>query len=110
MDRIEKLTGGQVLAIPHNGNLSNGLMYTAETYDHKPMDAAYAEARISHEPVMEVTQVKGDGETHPFLSPNDENLPTSNGGLTVAILRRPRRRNRIGCTNTSMHVPRSNLD
>ncbi len=72
MDRYEKLTGGQVLAIPHNGNLSNGLMYTAETYDHKPMDAVYAEARISHEPVMEVTQVKGDGETHPFLSPNDE--------------------------------------
>ena len=72
MDRYEKLTGGQVLAIPHNGNLSNGLMYTAETYDHKPMDAAYAEERISHEPVMEVTQVKGDGETHPFLSPNDE--------------------------------------
>ena len=72
MDRYEKLTGGQVLAIPHNGNLSNGLMYTAETYDGKPMDAAYAEARISHEPVMEVTQVKGDGETHPFLSPNDE--------------------------------------
>ncbi len=72
MDRYEKLTGGQVLAIPHNGNLSNGLMYTAETYDHKPMDAAYAETRIGHEPVMEVTQVKGDSETHPFLSPNDE--------------------------------------
>ena len=72
MDRYEKLTGGQVLAIPHNGNLSNGLMFTAETSDGRPMDAAYAEARISHEPVMEVTQVKGDGETHPFLSPNDE--------------------------------------
>ena len=72
MDRYEKLTGGQVLAIPHNGNLSNGLMFTEETYDHKPMDAAYAEARISHEPVIEVTQVKGDGETHPLLSPNDE--------------------------------------
>ena len=47
-------------------------LYTAETYDHKPMDAAYAETRIGHEPVMEVTQVKGDSETHPFLSPNDE--------------------------------------
>ena len=43
MDRYEKLTGGKVLAIPHNGNLSNGLMYTAETYDHHPMDRAYAE-------------------------------------------------------------------
>ena len=72
MDRYEKLTGGQVLAIPHNGNLSNGLMFTAETFDHHPMDPAYAEARIGHEPVMEVTQVKGDSETHPFLSPNDE--------------------------------------
>ena len=72
MDGYERLTGGQVLAIPHNGNLSNGLMYTVETYDKKPMDAAYAEERISHEPLMEVTQVKGDGETHPFLSPNDE--------------------------------------
>ena len=72
MDRYEKLTGGKVLAIPHNGNISNGLMFTAETYDHHPMDRAYAEQRISHEPVIEVTQVKGDGETHPFLSPNDE--------------------------------------
>ena len=72
MDRYEKLTGGQVLAIPHNPNLSNGLMFTAETFDHHPMDRAYAEARIGHEPVMEVTQVKGDSETHPFLSPNDE--------------------------------------
>jgi Protein of unknown function (DUF3604) len=72
MDRYEKLTGGQVLAIPHNPNLSNGLMFTAETFDHHPMDRAYAEARIGHEPVMEVTQVKGDSETHSFLSPNDE--------------------------------------
>ena len=96
MDRYEKLTGGQVLAIPHNGNLSNGLMYTAETYDGKPMDAAYAEARISHEPVMEVTQVKGDGETHPFLSPNDE-FANFERWFDVAISRRPRRRNRTGC-------------
>ena len=72
MDRYEKLTGGQVLAIPHNPNLSNGLMFTAETFDHHPMDRAYAESRIAHEPLMEVTQVKGDSETHPFLSPNDE--------------------------------------
>jgi hypothetical protein len=72
MDKYEKLTGGKVLAIPHNGNLSNGLMYTAETFDHQPIDRAYAETRIAHEPDMEVTQVKGDGETHPFLSPNDE--------------------------------------
>ena len=72
MDAYEKKTGGQVLAIPHNGNLSNGLMYTAETYDGKPMDRLYAEARINHEPLMEVTQIKGRGESHPFLSPTDE--------------------------------------
>ena len=62
----------QVLAIPHNGNLSNGVMYTAETFDGKPMTRDYAEARASHEPLLEATQIKGDGETHPFLSPNDE--------------------------------------
>ena len=72
MDAYEKKTGGQVLAIPHNGNLSNGLMYTAETYDGKPMDLGYAEARASHEPLLEATQIKGDGETAPYLSPNDE--------------------------------------
>jgi len=72
MDEYVQKTGGQVLAIPHNGNLSNGLMYTAETYDNKPMDRAYAESRIGHEPLMEVTQIKGDGEAHPYLSPNDE--------------------------------------
>ena len=72
MDAYAKKTGGQVLAIPHNGNLSNGLMYSAETFDGKPMDLAYAEARASHEPLLEATQIKGDSETHPYLSPNDE--------------------------------------
>ena len=72
MDAYAKKTGGQVLAIPHNGNLSNGQMYTAETFDGKPMDRAYAEARASHEPLLEATQIKGDSETNPALSPNDE--------------------------------------
>ncbi len=72
MDAYAKKTGGEVLAIPHNGNLSNGMMYSAETFDGKPMDRAYAEARASHEPLLEATQIKGDGETHPYLSPNDE--------------------------------------
>ena len=72
MDAYARKTGGQVLAIPHNGNLSNGMMYSAETFDGKPMDRAYAEARASHEPLVESTQVKGDSETHPYLSPNDE--------------------------------------
>ena len=72
MDAYAKKTGGQVLAIPHNGNLSGGLMYTAETFDGKPIDRAYAETRASHEPLQEATQIKGDSETHPYLSPNDE--------------------------------------
>ena len=72
MDGYTRKTGGQVLAIPHNGNLSNGMMYSAETFDGKPMDRAYAEARASHEPLLEATQIKGDGETTPFLSPTDE--------------------------------------
>ena len=72
MDAYAKKTGGQVLAIPHNGNLSNGMMYSAETFAGQPMDRAYAEARASHEPLLEATQIKGDGETHPYLSPTDE--------------------------------------
>ena len=72
MDAYAKKTGGQVLAIPHNGNLSNGMMYSADTFEGKPMDRAYAEVRSSHEPLLEATQIKGDSETHPFLSPNDE--------------------------------------
>jgi hypothetical protein len=69
--RYEQKTGGQVLAIPHNGNISNGVMY-AETVKGKKMTRDYAERRARWEPLMEVTQMKGDGETHPFLSPNDE--------------------------------------
>ena len=69
--RYEQQTGGQVLAIPHNGNISNGVMF-AETVNGQAMTRDYAERRARWEPLMEVTQMKGDGETHPFLSPNDE--------------------------------------
>ena len=69
----EKKTGGQVLGIPHNGNLSNGLMFDVETYTtKKPIDKAYAEIRSRYEPLYEVTQMKGDAESHPLLSPDDE--------------------------------------
>lgn len=72
MQAYEDKTGGQVLAIPHNGNLSNGLMFAVERLNGDPIDRDYAERRIQWEPLYEVTQIKGDGETHPFLSPNDE--------------------------------------
>lgn len=72
MDNYEQKTGGKILAIPHNGNLSNGLMFELTMPGGGPMTADYARKRAQHEPVVEVTQIKGDGETHPFLSPNDE--------------------------------------
>jgi len=72
MARYEEKTGGQVLAIPHNGNISNGVMFATETLSGKPIDKRYAEARAKWEPLYEVTQMKGDGEAHPLLSPEDE--------------------------------------
>lgn len=68
----EQKTGGKLLAIPHNGNLSNGLMFDDVTLSGKPLDANYAQRRMQWEPVYEVTQIKGDGEAHPALSPTDE--------------------------------------
>ena len=68
----EAVTGGEVLAIAHNGNLSNGMMFPGKSVDGQPLTTAYAEMRARWEPIYEVTQVKGDGEAHPTLSPNDE--------------------------------------
>lgn len=73
MQAYEQKTGGQILAIAHNGNLSNGIMFpVVESFTGRKMDKTYAETRARWEPLYEVTQIKGDGETHPFLSPNDE--------------------------------------
>ena len=72
LDRYQRETGGEVMAIPHNGNVSNGLMFATETLSGGPLTQEYARQRAYWEPLYEVTQVKGDGETHPFLSPNDE--------------------------------------
>lgn len=73
MQAYEDNTKGNVLAIAHNGNLSNGRMFPLiEYFTGKPIDRAYAEARNKWEHLYEVTQMKGDGETHPFLSPTDE--------------------------------------
>jgi hypothetical protein len=72
LDGFQKETGAQVLAIPHNGNLSNGRMFSLQTFDGSRYDRELAELRASLEPLYEVTQIKGDGETHPSLSPSDE--------------------------------------
>jgi hypothetical protein len=72
MAEYEKRTAGQVLAIAHNGNLSNGIMFPGEKAFGKNLDKNYVENRARWEPLYEVTQIKGDGETHPFLSKNDE--------------------------------------
>ena len=71
MARYEADTGGQILAIPHNGNLSNGQMFADTKYNGEPVDKAYAQARARWEPLYEATQIKGDGEAHPLLSPED---------------------------------------
>jgi len=74
MENYETTTGGDVTAIPHNGNLSNGMMFALQDdfADGAPYDAAYAEARQKWERLYESNQIKGDGEAHPFLSPEDE--------------------------------------
>lgn len=68
----ESKTSGQVIAVPHNGNLSNGLMFSDKMFDGKKMNRVYAKKRIRWEPIHEMTQIKGDEESHPLLSPEDE--------------------------------------
>ena len=72
LQKYEAKTQGQILAIPHNANLSNGRMFAVEDSSGKPIGQAYATRRARWEPLVEVTQIKGDGETHPLLSPDDE--------------------------------------
>lgn len=72
LDRFSKEAGAQVLAIPHNGNLSNGRMFNVKNFDGTPLSKELAALRARMEPLMEATQIKGDGEAHPFLSPDDE--------------------------------------
>ena len=90
MGSYEEATGGQVLALAHNGNMSNGIMFPVETNPAtgQPLTSDYAEQRARWEPLYEVTQIKGDGETHPLLSSDDEfadyeTLALGNLNLTV---------------------------
>jgi hypothetical protein len=73
LGNYEKKTNGQAFALAHNGNLSNGWMFPIDkTYAGGKVDSNYVEQRARWEPLYEMTQMKGDGETHPYLSPNDE--------------------------------------
>jgi hypothetical protein len=72
LDKTRRETGAEFIAIPHNSNLSGGLMFDMVDSAGRPMTAEYARMRIRWEPVMEVTQAKGTSEVHPELSPNDE--------------------------------------
>jgi hypothetical protein len=73
LEDYEKNTNGQAFALAHNGNLSNGWIFPIDkTYHGNKVDQNYVEQRARWEPLYEVTQMKGDGETHPFLSPDDE--------------------------------------
>ncbi|MEM6723244.1 MAG: DUF3604 domain-containing protein, partial [Bacteroidota bacterium] len=71
MDK-ERENGITMMAIPHNGNMSDGAMYASETFEGQPLSKAYAEARMRNEPINEVVQIKGQSMSHPTLSPNDE--------------------------------------
>jgi hypothetical protein len=93
MQTYEEKINGRVLAIAHNGNLSNGRMFPLiESFTGKPIDREYAEQRAQWERLYEVTQIKGDGETHPVLSPNDEfaNFERwDKGNLDLTVLKKP---------------------
>jgi hypothetical protein len=93
LENYEANTGGQALAISHNGNLSNGWMFPMEkTYAGGKVDSNYVELRARWEPLYEVTQIKGDGEAHPSLSPNDEFADYGTwdvGNLDLTELKKP---------------------
>jgi len=72
LENYETKTGGSALALAHNGNLSNGLMFPVDAqYTGRKLDEEYVTKRARWEPMYEITQIKGDGEAHPLLSPDD---------------------------------------
>ena len=93
LQNYQDKTGGRALAIAHNGNLANGIMFpVVESFTGKPVDLEYVETRAKWEPLYEVTQIKGDGEAHPFLSPNDEFADYETwdqGNLDLSVAKKP---------------------
>ena len=90
LENYETDTGGRAIAIPHNGNMSNGRMFPETDFEGRPIDGGYARARSRWEPLYEVTQIKGDAETHPELSPRDIFAGFENwdrGNLTATALK-----------------------
>ncbi len=89
LTNYEEKTGGEILAIAHNGNLSNGIMFPLEAqWNGTELDETYVTERAKWEPAYEITQIKGDGEAHPFLSPDDEFADYENwdiGNLDVSV-------------------------
>ena len=72
MAQYKSETGGDVISIPHNSNLSRGQMFKNETFDGDRLSYSYIKTRAEFEPVIEITQYKGDSETHPLISPSDD--------------------------------------
>ena len=92
MTEWEKTTGGKLLAIPHNGNLSNGRMFELSTFAGAPLTKAWADERRKWEPLFEAIQMKGQSESHPSLSPNDEfakNYELWDRGNLVLVPKKP---------------------
>lgn len=93
LENYESKTGGRVFAFAHNGNLSNGWMFPTEgTYHGGVVDKEYVVQRAKWEPHYEITQIKGDGEAHPTLSPDDEFADYENwavGNLDLSELKTP---------------------
>ncbi len=93
LEDYEARTGGTAMAFAHNGNLSNGWMFpTTDTYHGGKVDEEYVMNRAKWEPHYEITQIKGDGEAHPSLSPDDEFADYENwdvGNLDITELKEP---------------------
>ncbi len=72
LEQTQERTGARFVAMPHNSNISKGYMYAETTLKGQPITADYAKRRMHWEPISEATQIKGDSETHPVVSPDDE--------------------------------------